>query len=221
MNKYSHRLSVSWLSSTYFNNRIESRKTLIGACQAGMYFANEKYPNEIEVCDWSFKYLNTITLNLNANNDESFRWYSSFREHSDKYYFIVESSTFNIIKKPATLLKTFENLRRFEIDKNENLLIFSCELKTDKNHKIKTMERVIGFYDLNGEHKYDLNFVNFDEHITINKEDFEYRDEFEEAMLDYWVDVMSVENCPERFFSFFDKEKFTFQNVVFDDLVSS
>ena len=61
----------------------------------------------------------------------------------------------------------------------------------------------------------------FKEHITINKEDFEYRDEFEEAMLDYWVDVMSVENCPERFFSFFDKEKFTFQNVVFDDLVSS
>ncbi len=221
VNKYSHRLCVSWLSSTYFNNRIESRKTLIGACRAGLYFAKEKYPNEIEVCDWSFKYLHTITLNLNANSDQSFRWHSSFREHSDKYYFIDESSTFNIIKKPATLLKTIENVRRYEIDKNENLILFSCELKTGANNRIKTIERVIGFYDLNGEHKYDLNFVNFDEHVTINKEDFEHRDEFEDAMLDYWVQVMSVENWPKRFISFFDKEKFTFHNVAFDDLVSS
>jgi hypothetical protein len=219
----SHRLSVSWLSSTYFNNRIESKKTLIGACQAGLYFAREKYPNEIEVCDWSFKSLNTITFNLNGKyyDDESFRWFSSFREHSDKYYFIDVSSTLNIIKKPTTLLKTFKNVRRYEIDKNENLILFTCELITDKNQRIKTIERVIGFYDLNGEHKYDLNCVNFDEHLTINKDDFEHRDEFEDAMLDYWVQVTCIENWSDRMFSFFDKEELTFQNIVFDDLVSS
>jgi protein-arginine kinase len=71
------------------------------------------------------------------------------------------------------IVNLFADFILSKIDKNENFILFSCELKTDKNNRIKTIERKIGFYDLNGEHKYDLNFVNFDEHVTINKEDFE------------------------------------------------
>jgi hypothetical protein len=200
-------------------NKLESKNILIGACESGLYFANEEDHSLIELCDWSFKYLKDLKFKVNIGSSYEIKL---FRKHEDKYYFIDDSFSLNIIKMSNNFCKTIEKVRRYEIDGYGNLIVFrdsnayDTEIKLNKGEEI---ERSIGFYDLNGEHKYDLKLVNF--HKNLNENDFEYFDDFEQAIFDYWIQATDIDKCADNVLSFFDKETFTFQHIVFDDFVSS
>ena len=193
-------------------NRLETKNVLIGASETGLFFANEDDDNLIEVCDWSFKYLDDIRFYIDI--DPTCEFYL-FRLYNDKYYFIDGSFNLNIIKKPDTLIKKIENVTRYEIDSNENLILFHCFFCDEEEERKK---RLIGFYDLNGEHKYDLKLVNFSKDLKQN--DFQYVDDYENAY-DNWKDAISIEKSGNRLLLFFDRETFTFQEIVPDEFVSS
>jgi len=104
---------------------------------------------------------------------------------------------------------------RYEIDSNENLILFHYFFCDEEEERKK---RLIGFYDLNGEHKYDLKLVNFSKDLKQN--DFQYVDDYENAY-DNWKDAISIEKSGNRLLLFFDRETFTFQEIVPDEFVSS
>ena len=54
------------------------------------------------------------------------------------------------------LLSKIENVSRYEIDSNGNLIVF-YGISAAFEIKAELKKRVVGFYDLNGEYKYDLN----------------------------------------------------------------
>ena len=84
--------------------------------------------------------------------------------------------------------------------------------------KAELKKRVVGFYDLNGEYKYDLNLVNFYKHLK--EEDFPTWDDFE-ITYDNWIHSMTIEKSGQRYISFFDRETFIFKDVVPDEFVTT
>ena len=60
-------------------------------------------------------------------------------------------------------------------------------------------KRVVGFYDLNGEHKYDLKLVNFFK--NLKEEDFPTWDDFQIAY-DNWIYSITIEKSGQRDLSF-------------------
>ena len=79
-------------------------------------------------------------------------------------------------------------------------------------------KRVVGFYNLNGEYKYDLNLVNFYKHLK--EEDFPTWDDFD-ITYDNWIYSMTIEKSGQRYLSFFDKETFSFKDIVPDEFVAT
>ena len=203
---------------------------LIGADEKFLYFVNWDNKFCIEKSDWSYNYspeeesrlmLEDIFLDISFPSDlYSLSDISDinfdtdklnlFRSHKGIYYFIDGASYLNVVKSryedKLKLLNRIDDVSRYEIDSNGNLIVFHCFCGL-----LTTRTLTVGFYDLNGEHKYDLNLVNFYKHLK--EEDFPTWKDLE-IVQDNWIYSMTIEQSGQRFISFFDIETFSFKNIV-------
>ena len=193
----------------YAVNRLETKNFLIGACESGLYFANEEDNNVIEVCDWSLKYLKNINF-----SDKLLHKFIFWRPYEDRFYFIDESLCLRIVKGSNNISRNIEDVERYEIDPNGNLIVFYCCF----NFEVENKKRLIGFFDLDGNHKYDLQLVNISKNLNVD--DFEYYDDFLLAF-ENWIDALTIENSGKRVLTFFNIESFAFQDFASDEFVST
>jgi hypothetical protein len=181
---------------------------LIGACVSGLYFALEDEPNQIEVCDWSFNHIETLSTSIEETSQ-----ITRMRYHEGKYYFFDCDQSLVIMKKTNELChpekKLTEELfsERFEIDVSSKLLICFNTMCPDP------LYRKLMVYDLEGNFKYDISFENF--YKDLKDDDFEYEDDYVTAYSD-WMDVVDFQG--DRI-HFLDVETFTFNEVIFDNFL--
>ena len=138
-------------------NTLYDKYKLIGACQSGLYFASKDYAPEIHVTDWSFQFIKSINASIRSEPHE----FSSMKYHKEKYYYLDDCGMHILDKVNGQNKKvdqTSDSLR-FEIDSNENLILFNT---TSDNKKL------ILFYDLDGNLKFELNLKNFNSKKVYN-----------------------------------------------------
>jgi len=206
-------------------NTPDDKYRLIGACKSGLYLASKDYMPEIHVTDWSFKLIKIIKAPESSWPHE----FTNMQYYKGKYYYLDYSKMYILDKAARTNIKVGDSgdIHRFEIDSNENLILFYKKTCFEDSESSDT-KKLIRFYDLNGNLKFDLKLKNFNDkneearsHKKIKTEpndDEEEDDEDEDDEYDQneWVQAFVINKANQL--CYFDRKSLQFHQVIYDDL---